>query len=287
MGGQGKAVLITGCSSGIGRATALRLNEGGWTVYATARRLESVEDLSQAGCCTLQLDVTDEASMQRAVARIEADCGVVAALVNNAGYSQSGTIEETPIELIRRQFEANVFGLARLTQLVLPGMRRASSGRVVNIGSMGGSFVFPGGGYYHATKYALEALSDALRFEVAGFGIDVVLVQPGFIRTDFAEAAVAAVPAQRSDSPYRALMERVQEATRDAYTKGVLPKLGGSPEDVARTIEAALSAARPKTRYPVTISARLFMWQRALWGDRGWDRFLASHYPEPGKPIDK
>lgn len=286
MSKQGNAVLITGCSSGIGRATALRLHEAGWTVYASARRIESIKDLATAGCRTLPLDVTDEASMQRAVARVEADCGAVAALVNNAGYSQSGTIEETSIELVRRQFETNVFGLARLSQLVLPGMRRARNGRIVNIGSMGGTFTFPGGGYYHATKYALESLSDALRFEVAGFGIDVVLMQPGLIRTEFADAAVTAVPEQSSDSPYRALMARVKEATRDAYTKGVLAKLGGSPDDVARTIETALSVERPKARYRVTKSAGLFMWPRASCGDRLWDRFLARHYPQPGRSKD-
>ncbi len=141
MSEQHKAVLITGCSSGIGRATALRLSQGDWIVYATARRLDSIEDLARAGCRTLQLDLTDEASMQRAVARIEADCGAVSALVNNAGYSQSGTIEETSIELIRRQFETNVFGLARLTQLVLPGMRRSRYGKIIHLGSMGGSLL--------------------------------------------------------------------------------------------------------------------------------------------------
>lgn len=284
---QGKTVLITGCSSGIGRATALRLHGAGWTVYASARRIESIEDLATAGCRTLSLDVTDEGSMQQAVARIEADCGAVAALVNNAGYSQSGTIEETTMDLVRRQFETNVFGLARLSQLVLPGMRRAQSGRIVNIGSMGGSFTFPGGGYYHATKYALEALSDALRFEVAGFGIDVVLLQPGLIRTEFANTAVAAVRQQSGESPYRGLMVRVNEATKDAYTKGILAKLGGDPDDVARTIETALSVESPKARYRVTKSAWLFMWQRALLGDRLWDRFLARHYPQPGRSIDE
>ena len=162
------AVLITGCSSGIGRATAERLARGGRKVYATARRLESIADLAATGCETLALDVTDEASMQAAVAEVERREGAVGALVNNAGYSESGAIEETPIERVRAQFETNVFGLSRMCQLVLPGMRRAGAGRIVNIGSMGGRLTFPGGGYYHATKHALEALSDALRFEVEG-----------------------------------------------------------------------------------------------------------------------
>jgi NAD(P)-dependent dehydrogenase (short-subunit alcohol dehydrogenase family) len=283
MGERGKAVLITGCSSGIGRATAMRLQNAGWLVYATARKPAAIEDLARAGCRTLALDVSDEASMVRAVAEVEAECGAIAALVNNAGYSQSGAIEETPIALIRRQFETNFFGLARLTQLVLPGMRRAGRGRIVNLGSMGGTLVFPGGGYYHATKYALEAFSDALRFEVSGFGIDVILIQPGLIRTRFAEAAVSNLPAQAADSPYRALMAKVLQATRDAYATGLAAKLSGSPDDVARTIEQALAAGRPKTRYRVSASAWAFMWQRTLLGDRGWDGFLARHYPRPGK----
>ena len=149
-----RTVLITGCSTGIGRACAQRLARAGHTVYATARRLESVEDLKAAGCRTLALDVTDEASMTAAVQAIEAESGAVGALVNNAGYSQSGAIETLSMDDLRRQYETNVFGLVRMTQLVLPGMRAARSGRIVNMSSMGANFVFPGGGAYHASKYA-------------------------------------------------------------------------------------------------------------------------------------
>src|SRR3954467_13802446 len=161
-----KAVLVTGCSSGIGRATAQRLAGSGWTVYATARKTDAIADLEKAGCRTLALDVTDETSMQEAVARIREEAGAIGVLVNNAGYSQSGTIEEVSMDAVRRQFETNVFGAVRLIQLVLPGMRAQHWGKVVNVSSMGANFVFPGGGYYHATKWALDALSDALRFEV-------------------------------------------------------------------------------------------------------------------------
>ena len=150
-------ILITGCSTGIGRATAERLAAGGHTVYATARKLEAVADLEGKGCRTLALDVTDEASMEAAVARIDEESGGVDALVNNAGYSQSGAVETLAMDALRRQFETNVFGLVRLTQLVLPGMRERGFGRIVNISSMGANFTFPGGGAYHATKYAVEA----------------------------------------------------------------------------------------------------------------------------------
>jgi NADP-dependent 3-hydroxy acid dehydrogenase YdfG len=184
-----KAVLISGCSSGIGRATALRLASSGWTVYATARRPESIGDLAAAGCRTLALDVTDETSMRAAVEAVERDCGAVGVLINNAGYSQSGAVETVSPEAARRQFDTNVFGLLRLTQLVLPRMRAQRWGKIVNVGSMGGRLTFPGGGLYHATKHAVEAISDALRFELRGFGIDVVLLEPGLITTDFGETA--------------------------------------------------------------------------------------------------
>ena len=167
-----KAVLVTGCSSGIGRATAERLARSGWTVYATARRVEAIAGLESAGCRLLALDVNDEASMRAAVAAIEAEHGAVGVLINNAGYSQSGAVESVAMEDVRRQFETNVFGLVQLTQLVLPKMRAQRWGKVVNVSSMGANFTFPGGGFYHATKYALEAISDALRFEVRAFGVD-------------------------------------------------------------------------------------------------------------------
>src|SRR5437764_10491306 len=197
-----RAVLITGCSSGIGRATAERLARGGHTVYATARRPESIADLEQAGCRTLALDVTGEASMSAAVRAVEEAEGAVGVLVNNAGYSQSGAVESVSMEAVRAQFETNVFGLVRMCQLVLPGMRRQGWGRIVNISSMGGRLVFPGGGFYHGTKHAVEALSDALRFEVAGFGVAVVIVEPGLIITEFGNTAAGSLAESEADGPY-------------------------------------------------------------------------------------
>jgi NADP-dependent 3-hydroxy acid dehydrogenase YdfG len=157
-----EAVLITGCSSGIGRATAEHLAAEGWKVYASARRPETIADLAAKGCETLALDVCDEQSMSAAVEKVAQAEGAVGVLVNNAGYSQSGAVETVPIDQVRYQFETNVFGLLRMCQLVLPGMRDQRWGKIVNIGSMGGRLTFPGGGIYHATKYAIEALSDAL-----------------------------------------------------------------------------------------------------------------------------
>ena len=202
------SVLVTGCSSGIGAAIAMRLARAGWPVYATARRPDMLDTLREAGARTLALDVTNEDSMRSAVAVVERDHGSVGALVNNAGFGQSGALEEVPLDALRRQFDTNVFGLLRLTQLVLPGMRRARQGRIVNIGSMGGRLTFPGGGAYHATKHALVALNDALRFEVRGFGIDVVLIEPGLIRTGFADVALASLDRLEPAKPLRALQPR-------------------------------------------------------------------------------
>ena len=271
-------VLITGCSTGIGRATAERLATIGHTVYATARRLESIEDLKQAGCRTLALDVTDEGSMQAAVAAVEEAEGSVGALVNNAGYSQSGAVETIPMDELRRQFETNVFGLVRMCQLVLPGMRRAGRGRIVNISSMGGKVVFPGGGAYHGTKFAVEAISDALRFEVRGFGVHVSIIEPGLIKTSFGETAVGSVP--QEEGPYARFNSAVAAATAGAYD-GAFGKLGGGPEAVAKAIEKAITARRPRTRYPVTASARVFMGQHALLPDRAWDRVVGTSFPRP------
>jgi NAD(P)-dependent dehydrogenase (short-subunit alcohol dehydrogenase family) len=279
-----QTVLITGCSTGIGRATAERLAAAGHRVYATARNPESVADLEAKGCRTLALDVTDEASMEAAVERVEEDAGGVDSLINNAGYSQSGAIETLDMDALRRQFETNVFGLVRLTQLVLPGMRARGRGRVVNISSMGGNFTFPGGGAYHATKYAVEAISDALRYEVEAFGIDVVVIQPGAIRTEFDKAALASLDAASDpDDVYAEFNRSVGRATKEAYEKGPLKLLGGDPDDVAEVIEKAITAKRPKTRYHVTPSATLLIGQSHLMPDRIWDRFNATQFVKPGR----
>jgi NAD(P)-dependent dehydrogenase (short-subunit alcohol dehydrogenase family) len=193
----------------------------------------------------------------------------------------------------RRQFETNFFGPARLTQLVLPGMRAQGWGKVVNISSMGGRLTFPGGGYYHATKYALEALSDALRFEVRGFGIDVVLIEPGFVRTGFADAAAASMDASMDatageDSPtsdpdpYAAFIAGVLASTRTVYQRGTLAKLAGTPDDVAGVVLEAVTAARPKARYPVTASARVLRALRVALPDRAWDAVMARSFVQPG-----
>src|ERR687890_967874 len=278
-----KAVLITGCSSGIGRATAERLAGVGWKVYATARQVEAIAPLEERGCELLPLDVTDEDSMRSAVDEVERREGAVGVLVNNVGYSQSWTVESVPMEKVRRQFETNFFGLARMCQLVLPGMRRQGYGRIVNVSSMGGKLTFPGAGYYHASKHAVEALSDALRFEVASFGVRVAVIEPGLIRTSFAQAAVGSMDGSGGEHPYAGFDEGVARATAENYDRGPISRLAGEPEAVAEAIERAISARSPRSRYAVTPSAHLFMGLRRLLPDRAWDAILRTSYPQPGR----
>ncbi|WP_354700443.1 FabG-like 3-oxoacyl-(acyl-carrier-protein) reductase [Paraconexibacter sp. AEG42_29] len=277
------AVLITGCSTGIGRATASHLARRGHTVYATARRLESLAGLEAEGCRLLALDVTDEDSMQAAVNHVVDAEGAVGVLVNNAGYSQSGALETVTPEDLRRQFETNVFGLTRMCQLALPGMRAQRSGKIINVSSMGANFTFPGGGVYHATKHAVDSLSDALRFEVAGFGIDVVIIQPGLIRTSFAETAAAAMPSSPDEGPYAEFNAALATATKEIYEEGPAARLGGGPETVAKAIERAITAKRPKIRYRVTASAHLLIPPARLMPPRVWDRMMATQFVRPGR----
>jgi NAD(P)-dependent dehydrogenase (short-subunit alcohol dehydrogenase family) len=280
-----RAVLITGCSTGIGRATAERLAKGGWRVYATARRLESIENLKASGCETLRCDVCDEASIRSAVAAVEEREGAIGVLINNAGYGSEGPTEEVAMDEVRRQFETNVFGLLRLTQLCAPGMRRQGWGKVINVGSMGGSLVFPGGGIYHATKYALEALSDALRFELRGFGIDVILIKPGPIKTAFGDTAIAKVDATAGTaSPYDSFRAALKQQIRGAY-EGPLGAFAAEPDAVALVIEKALRRGRPRARYTVTLAARLMMATRRRLSDRAFDAFMRTQFPTPRLPA--
>ena len=273
-----KAVLVTGCSTGIGRATAEHLAQKGWTVYATARRPESIADLEAKGCKTLALDVTSEESMQAAVKAVEDAEGAVGVLINNAGYSQSGAVEEVPMDQVRRQFETNVFGLLRMCQLVLPGMRKQGFGKIVNISSMGGRVVFPGGGIYHGTKFSVEAISDAMRWETRAFGVDVILIEPGLIKTDFAETAANSVnDATPAEGPYAEFNQLVASTTVGAYEgRGAT-----GPDTVAKRIEKAISKKRSGSRYPITAGARLLLGVRKVVPDRAWDALMRSQFKPP------
>jgi short-subunit dehydrogenase len=269
-------VLITGASSGIGAATADRLARAGHTVYATARKTEALAGLAETGAQLRPLDVTDEASMGAVVEEIVATHGRVGALVNNAGYGAYGAIEDVNVDAVRDQFETNVFGLARLTQLALPSMRAARRGRIVNVSSMGGRVTFPFGGYYHASKYAVEALSDALRMEVAPFGVRVALVEPGLITTNFGATATHNLgTATRTGSPYQEASDAVRKAVARGYANR---RMTAGPDRVAARIERALTARRPRTRYVVTPAARALITVGKVTPGRVWDRVVGGSF---------
>ena len=217
--------------------------------------------------------------MIAAVKAVEADHGKVGTLINNAGYGEYGPIEETDLERVRTMFETNVFGLARLTQLVLPAMRRSRSGRIVNIGSMGGRITFPVGGFYHASKYAVEAISDALRVEVKPFAIDVILVEPGLIRTNFErrvnESLEMATPPHGEDTAYADLLAASDKNSTGGYANDFMTT---SPEAVGAVILRAVESPRPRSRYVVTSAAKALINLRRFGGDRVWDATIRSRY---------
>jgi NAD(P)-dependent dehydrogenase (short-subunit alcohol dehydrogenase family) len=278
-------VLITGCSSGIGRAAALSLHQAGFTVYATARRTETLTDLSSRGLRTLALDVTDEESMTQAVAAVVAEAGAVGVLIKNAGYGLYGPVEQLPMAEIRRQFETNFFGLVRLTQLVLPGMRRQGRGRILNVSSMGGRITLPGGAFYHASKYAVEALSDALRMEVAQFGIDVVLIEPGPVKTPWNDVAAGSLstaadgPAADGDA-YREYKAAVGASFGKAQA-GLFGRFGSTSEDIAKVITQAVTARRPRARYLINPVAKSLVAMNRVLPARAYDSMLRRQYGLP------
>ena len=271
--------LVTGASSGIGRATALRLAALGFTVHAAARRLERMSDLVDHGIHVESLDVTDDGSMVTVVDKIVSEHGRIDILVNNAGYGSYGAVEDVPIAEARRQFDVNVFGLARLTQLVLPHMRAQRDGYIVNISSMGGKIWEPLGGWYHAAKFAVEGLSDCLRAEVAEFGIKVVVVEPGSITSEWATISAANLEAISADTPYRGQAKLIARGLRKSDTSF----LASEPEVVAEAIGKAVQRAKPRTRYPVGGGARTFLFAHRVLTDRGFDRFIRLVYRTAGR----
>ena len=271
--------LVTGASSGIGRATAQRLAALGFTVHAAARRVERMSDLADHGIHVESLDVTDDGSMVTVVDKIVSEHGRIDILVNNAGYGSYGAVEDVPIAEARRQFDVNLFGLARLTQLVLPHMRAQRDGYIVNISSMGGKIWEPLGGWYHAAKFAVEGLSDCLRAEVAEFGIKVVVVEPGSITSEWATISADNVEAISADTPYRGQAKLIARGLRKSDTSF----LASEPEVVAEAIGKAVQRTKPRTRYPVGGGARTFLFAHRVLTDRGFDRFIRLAYRTAGR----
>ncbi len=259
--------LITGASSGIGRATALLLAEKGFRVYGVARRTEKMEDLHNRGIRTLYMDVQDNGSMERAVDEVLKAEGRIDALVNNAGFGIYGTVEDVPIDEARRQFEVNVFGLARITQLVLPAMREQRSGHIVNLSSVAGRMSMPLGTWYHASKHAVEALSDSLRMEVAPYGISIAIIEPGIIDTAWWPIAEQNLEKVSRHTVYSELVEKGKKYLSD-------PGKSSPPSLIAETIFKALTDKHPKTRYLVGEQARKIVLARQTLPDRTFDKLL-------------
>lgn len=268
-GGAGQTVLITGASSGIGKEAAKRLVKEGYIVYAAARRVELMRDLEDMGAVVLKMDVTSEEDVAAGVDRINAERGGTDILINNAGFGLYGAMEDISLDEVRYQFEVNLFGLARLTQLVLPYMREQGEGKIVNISSVGGKIYTPLGSWYHATKHALEGWSDCLRFELHHFGIDVIIVQPGFIRTDFGDVALGPLLERSGDSAYSDIVKRMTDRM------GSFESGGSPPSVIADTIVKAIRAKRPKTRYASGQFAKPLLFLRRLISDRMFDRLIA------------
>jgi NAD(P)-dependent dehydrogenase (short-subunit alcohol dehydrogenase family) len=269
-----KTALVTGASSGIGEATALHLAELGYTVYAGARRVERMSDLADRGIRTRSVDVTDDPSMVALVEAILADNGRIDVLVNNAGYGLYGALEDVPVEEARRQFDVNIFGLARMTQLVLPQMRAQRDGYIVNISSMGGKIWEPLGSWYHASKFAVEGLSDSLRVEVAAFGIKVVIIQPGTIRSEWSGIAADKLEAASANTPYAEQARLVGGGLRAVDHM----RMASGPEVVAEAVGKAVQSPKPRTRYIVGGGARGILLAEAVLPDRGFDRFIQLSY---------
>jgi NAD(P)-dependent dehydrogenase (short-subunit alcohol dehydrogenase family) len=266
-----RVALVTGASSGIGAETARALQAAGFTVYGAARRTERMREISDLGVHTLAMDVTDEESIRTGVQDVLAASGRVDVLVNNAGYGSYGAVEDVPTSEARAQFDVNVFGAAALIRHVLPGMRERRSGTVINISSMGGKIYTPMGGWYHATKFALEALSDCLRIEAAPFGVRVVVIEPGAIRTEWGTIAADKVRAVSGSGPYRALAERTARTLEASSESGGLVS---DPSVIARTVVTAATARRPRTRYAIGAGAKPLLVARALLPDRVFDRLI-------------
>ena len=269
-----RIALVTGGSSGIGECTVRELLDAGYTVYTAARRVERMQPLADAGAHVFAMDVTDDASMVSGVDRIISEHGRIDLLVNNAGYGSYGAVEDVPIDEARRQFEVNVFGLARLTQLVTPHMRKQGSGRIINISSIGGKYYEPFGAWYHATKFAVEGFSDSLRLELRPFGIDVVIIEPGPIITEWNEIARDSLLERSGQTDYAKYARRAHKV----LTEFDKPGRASKPEAVARKIRKAATTRRPAARYPVGRGARVITSSRDHLPDRFFDQVVSRMY---------
>jgi len=267
-----KVILITGASSGIGKETARQLIGEGHTVYVAARRVDKMEDLVELGATSIKMDITVDADIKNAVETVLKEQGKLDVLVNNAGYAIYGAMEDTTIDDARRQFEVNLFGLARITQLVLPSMREQKSGTIINMSSMGGKMYIPFGSWYHGTKHALEGWSDCLRTELKDFGIKVVIIEPGGIKTEFDGVMLAPMIDRSGKGPYAELTKKVVRGVQDTYHSNK----ASHPSVIANCVSKAVNSKKPKTRYRAGYMAKPAVFIRTFLGDRVWDWIITK-----------
>lgn len=266
-----KVILITGASSGMGKEAAKKLIQQGHTVYTVARRMDQMQDLKAMGGFPMQMDVTNEADIQQVVDTIINKEGKIEVLWNNAGYGLYGAVEEVPIAEARKQFEVNLFGLASITQKVIPHMRNANAGTIINTSSMGGKIYTPMGAWYHASKHALEGWSDCLRLELEPFHINVVVLEPGIIETEFGTVMLDSLTKFSANGPYKGIVDRLVAATHKMYESG-----GTKASVIADTVVKIVNTPKPKTQYRVGKWAKPMVWMRLHLGDRLFDKIVMS-----------
>ena len=274
-----KVILITGASSGIGKDTALSLIKEGHIVYGAARRLEMMQDIIQAGGHAIKMDILKERNIDDVVNQIIKEQNRIDVLINNAGYGLWGAVETISIDEAKRQFDVNIFGLAYLTKKIIPFMREQKSGKIINMSSMGGKVYTPFGAWYHATKYALEGWSDCLRIELKSFGIDVILIEPGVIKTEFQDVMMDSTVERSIGTPYEKKLKALEKATQEMYTRGI----GSPPSTITKLIIKAINSHNPKRRYVGGLFAKPMLFIKKWFGDKMYEKAIMSQIKKANK----
>ena len=274
-----KVILITGASSGIGKDTALSLIKEGHIVYGAARRLEMMQDIVQAGGHAIKMDILKDRNIDDVVNQIMKEQNRIDILINNAGYGLWGAVETISIDEAKRQFDVNIFGLAYLTKKIIPIMRKQKSGKIINMSSMGGKVYTPFGAWYHATKYALEGWSDCLRIELKSFGIDVILIEPGVIKTEFQDVMMDSTVERSIGTPYEKKLKALEKATQEMYTRGI----GTPPSTITKLIIKAINSHNPKRRYVGGLFAKPMLFIKKWFGDKMYEKAIMSQIKKAKK----
>tara|TARA_A100001388_G_scaffold276748_1_gene265389 strand:+ start:567 stop:1400 length:834 start_codon:yes stop_codon:yes gene_type:complete len=274
-----KVILITGTSSGIGKDTALSLIKEGHVVYGAARRLEMMQDIIQAGGHAIKMDILKERNIDEVVNQIVKEQNRIDVLINNAGYGLWGAVETISIPEAKRQFDVNIFGLAYLTKKIIPLMRKQKSGKIINMSSMGGKVYTPFGAWYHATKYALEGWSDCLRIELKSFGIDVILIEPGVIKTEFQDVMMDSTVERSIGTPYEKKLKALEKATQEMYARGI----GSPPSTITKLIIKAINSHNPKRRYVGGLFAKPMLFIKKWFGDKIYEKAIMSQIKKAKK----